>query len=242
MKGPSACDRRDIRVVPVASLDLTYAPRPWVFAQERRADIAAYFEELRRQTPELWNGQVLLQHRFGIEDDVFRGAYLKTDFASFIAWRDWDFPEAAVHNCFAMGALRGSDGGFILGRMAAHTANAGHVYFPCGTPDPNDIVDGRVDLAGSVRREIYEETGLGPDAFTPSPGWTTVFAGPRIAQMQLLQAHESAPALRARILDHLAREPKPELADIHIVQSPADFDPQTPPYVTAYLEHLWAAE
>jgi 8-oxo-dGTP pyrophosphatase MutT (NUDIX family) len=109
-----------------------------------------------------------------------------------------------------------------------------------GTPDPNDIVDGQVDLAGSVRREIYEETGLGPDAFTPASGWTTVLAGPRIAQMQLLQAHESAPALRARILDHLAREPKPELADIHIVRSPADFDPQMPPYVTAFLEHVWA--
>src|SRR5947209_19946520 len=94
MTGPAAFDPCEIRVAPVASLDLVYAPRPWVFAQERRADIAAHFEDLRRRTPELWNGQVLLQHRSGIEGDVFRGAYLKTDFASFIAWRDWDFPEA----------------------------------------------------------------------------------------------------------------------------------------------------
>ena len=32
--------------------------------------------------------------------------------------------------------------------------------------------------------------------------------------------------LRARILEHLAREREPELADIRIVRGPADLDPQ----------------
>jgi 8-oxo-dGTP pyrophosphatase MutT (NUDIX family) len=230
------------RVVPVAALELAYEPRQWEFAQARRREIDAHFAALRRERPQLWNGRVLLLHRAALADRAFRGAYLETDFASFVAWRDWGFPSAAMHNCFGMGAVRGSDGGFILGRMSAHTANAGRIYFPSGTPDPDDIVDGAVDLEGSVRRELEEETGLTAADVTADPGWCTVFAGPRIAQMKLFRAADPAPALRARILERLARVPQPELADILIVRSRADFDALMPPFVTAFLEHVWAQE
>ncbi len=50
-----------------------------------------------------------------------------------------------------MGAVRASDGAFLLGVMGAHTANAGKIYFPAGTPDPDAMSSGEtVDLAGSV--------------------------------------------------------------------------------------------
>jgi hypothetical protein len=69
-----------------------------------------------------------------------------------------------------------------------------------------------------------------------------VFAGPRIAQIRLLQAAEPAQALRARILDHLARDPHAELADVSVVTSRADFSERMPAYVMAFLEHVWARE
>ncbi len=105
-------------------------------------------------------------HRGAFEGDVFRGAYLETRFSRFIAWRDFGFPDRTMRNCFAMAALRAADGAFLLGVMGAHTANAGKVYFPAGTPDLDDVVGDRVDLAGSVARELGEETGLATAALT----------------------------------------------------------------------------
>ena len=91
---------------------------------------------------------------------VLRGDYFETDFADFLAWRDFGFPGESVCNGFSMAALQGSDGAFLLGEMAAHTANAGAIYFAAGTPDRQDVFGERVDLAASVTRELEEETGV----------------------------------------------------------------------------------
>lgn len=225
-------------IVPVDWLSLQYLPQPWAFAEERRAEIDAHFAKARRARPQLWNGQVLLTHRHRLHDGGFEGAFLQTDFASFMAWRDWGFPEAGVSNCFSMGALRGNDGAWIMGVMGPHTSAAGQIYFPAGTPDPSDIVDGMVDLTGSVIREVAEETGLGPGDFTPSNGWYCVIDGRQIALMKLLQAAVPAEDLRQRILGHLARDKMPELADIRIVRARSDVDPMMPRFVIAFLDRI----
>jgi 8-oxo-dGTP pyrophosphatase MutT (NUDIX family) len=231
-----------IHVVPIDRVVLRHALWEWPFAQERQHDIAAHFEKLRQQKPALWNGRVLMLRDFAIEGGLFRGHCFETDFASLLAWRDWDFPDPAVRNSFAMGALRGSDGGFILGEMGAHTANAGKVYFAAGTPDPGDVRGNTVDLEASVVREVEEETGLTPADYTVAPGWSTVLAGPRVAKMKLLQAHQPAGELRRRILDFLAAQERPELSDIHIVRGPKHLTERMPPYVTGFLRHVWRLE
>jgi 8-oxo-dGTP pyrophosphatase MutT (NUDIX family) len=228
-----------INVIEVDRLELAFAPRPWPFAEERRAEIDAYFADLRRQKPALWNGQVLLLHEHVLTNDVLRGSFLATDYASFLAWRDWDFPDASIRNCFAMAAVRAADGAFLLGVMGSHTANAGRIYFPGGTPDPDDIVDGKVDLLGSIRRELNEETGLDAAEFAADSGWHAAFAGARIALLKILQTTEDAATLRARILAHLGREKQPELVDIRIVRGPDDLDLLMPAFVPAFLAHVW---
>jgi 8-oxo-dGTP pyrophosphatase MutT (NUDIX family) len=228
-----------IEIVPVERLELAFAPRPWPFANERRAEIDAHFDALQRSNPMFWNGRMLLLYQHAIRGAVFHGAYLETDFASMLAWRHWGFPDAGMKNCFALGALQCSDGAFVLGVMGAHTANAGRIYFPAGVPDLSDVDGARVDLTHNVMREVREETGLTAADFEAEDGWTTVLAGPRIAQVKLLRVCETAAELRARILAHLASETQPELADIRIVRSAADFDPMMPPFVTAFLTHVW---
>ena len=226
----------DPTIFPIDRLALSFAPKPWPFAQERRAEIEAYFAELQRHKPAIWNGRVLLLYRQVVRDGVFSGDYLETDYASFAAWRHWGMPKAGVHDCFGAAAVISADGAVLLGVMGAHTANAGWIYFPAGTPDPSDIVGGAVDLERSVARELKEETGLGVSEFAPDPGWTTVLEGGLIVQIKTLRSPLAAENLRARMLAHLAAEAEPELADIQIVRKRADFDPAMPRFVTAFLE------
>src|SRR5579871_3289427 len=225
-------------VIPIDHLTLAFEPRRWPFAETRRAEIDAHFAEHRAERPQIWNGRVVLASRYDIAGRSLAGSCFETDFASFLAWRDWDFPDAGAVNVFSMGALRGSDGAFLLGVMGAHTANAGRVYFPAGTPEPDDVADGALDLAGNLVREVAEETGLTPADYVAVPGWHAVPTGPRLALMKVLDAAASAAELQRRMRAYIAADKHPELADIRIVRGPADFDAMMPPFVTAFLSHV----
>jgi 8-oxo-dGTP pyrophosphatase MutT (NUDIX family) len=224
-------------VVAIDHADFVFAPWSWPFAQERRAQIDAHFAGLHARLPQLWNGRVVLARECAITGRRLSGACFETDYASFLAWRDWEFPDRDVTNCFSMGALRSADDAFLLGVMGQHTANAGLIYFPAGTPEPGDIVDGRLDLAGNITREIAEETGLTPDDYAAQAGWHAVPDGRRVALMKVLAAPASAAELARKIGDHIARETTPELAGIRIVRHTGDFDPMMPGFVRRFLAH-----
>jgi hypothetical protein len=220
----------------VTTLDLRLQPRPWPFADERRAEIDAHFALQKATKPQIWNGRVLLGRNPDFTGERFSADYFETDFASFLAWRDWGFPDKDVFNGFGMGALRSSDGAFVLGEMGQHTANAGRIYFASGTPDLDDIRDGAVDIAGSVVREVEEETGLPSADYRVRAHWDCVVTGPAIAMIKILDVDGSGEALRARIEANLARQHHPELAAIHLVRSRRDLTAAMPRFVTAFIE------
>ncbi|TCU72607.1 hypothetical protein EDE08_105470 [Bradyrhizobium sp. R2.2-H] len=225
----------------VTTLDLAVRPIVWPFAEERRAEIAAHFAEKQRERPKIWNGRVLLGRDAVFSNGHLTATYFETDFASFLAWRDWDFPDKAVFNGFGMGALRASDGAFIMGEMAPHTANAGRIYFPSGTPDLDDVRDGALDIPGSVVRELGEETGLTAADYRIEPGWHCVVTGPTIAMLQVINLDMPGDMARARIEANLARETEPELSAIHLVRGTSDLRPSMPRFVTAFVEQQFAA-
>ena len=223
----------------VTSLDLAVQPWSWPFAEERRADIEAHFALQQREKPKLWNGRVLLGRNPVFAGDRLTASYFETDFASFLAWRDWGFPDKDVFNGFGMGALLASDGAFALGEMGQHTSNAGRIYFPSGTPDLDDIKDSAVDIEGSVARELEEETGLTAAEYRGETHWHCVFTGPAVAMIRILRVDLPGDALRARIEANLALQPSPELAAIHLVRGVGDLNAAMPRFVTAFIEaHL----
>jgi 8-oxo-dGTP pyrophosphatase MutT (NUDIX family) len=219
----------------ITQLDLNVAPRRWPFADQRRADIDAHFAVKQREKP-IWNGRVLLGRNPVFAGERFSADYFETDFASFLAWRDWGFPDGEIFNGFGMGALRCADGAFVMGEMGQHTANAGRIYFPSGTPDLDDIVDGTVDIEGSVAREVEEETGLTPSDYRAGPHWDCVVSGVAIAMIRILDVDISGEALRARIETNLARQDQPELSAIHLVRDANDLTAAMPRFVTAFIE------
>jgi 8-oxo-dGTP pyrophosphatase MutT (NUDIX family) len=224
----------------VTTLDFSLQPRPWPFAQVRRAEIDAHFAARQAEKPQLWNGRVLLARDADFSGERFRASYFEVDFAGFLAWRDWGFPDKDVFNGFGMGALRCSDGAFVLGEMGQHTANAGRIYFPSGTPDLDDVRDGAVDISGSVAREVEEETGLTPQDYRAGAHWHCVVSGAAIAIIRILDVESSGEAMRARIEANLARQQQPELAAIHLVRNVGDLTAAMPRFVTAFLEAQFA--
>jgi 8-oxo-dGTP pyrophosphatase MutT (NUDIX family) len=220
----------------VTALALRVEPWTWRFADERRADIDAHFAVKRREKPKIWNGRVLLGRNPVFTEGCFSASYFEVDFASFLAWRDWGFPDREVFNGFGMGALRAADGAFVMGEMAQHTANAGRIYFPSGTPDLDDIKGSTLDIPGSVEREILEETGLRDTDYRAAPHWDCVVLGAAIAMIRILHVDIPGETLRAKIEANLAAQAQPELSAIHLVRVSRDLTASMPRFVTAFIE------
>jgi 8-oxo-dGTP pyrophosphatase MutT (NUDIX family) len=227
----------------VDEIDCQVVPWDWPFAQDRDGEIARNWARRVAIQPRLFDGRVMLAHQIAVGEEagrqVLRSAWFETGYSAFLAWRDFGYPDLSVRNGFAMAALRASDGGFVLAQMGAHTANPGHIYFACGTPDPDDVTGNRLDLEGSALRELTEETGLAESEVTVAPGWTLVETGGLLAFFKDVRIDLPAREAVAEIEARLARQDDPELAGMYAVTSAEDLRPgRMPQFILAYLDHM----
>ena len=150
-----------IRVHPISATAVTCLDGGWSFSRENSAAIARHWENVVKDKPSLWNGEVLLSIQAEVADRTFEARLVRTDYASFVAWRDWGMKDENVRNLFGVSASFSSDGALIFGVMDEWTLNAGKSYPPSGTLEPRDVsANGTVDIMGSMRTELLEETGL----------------------------------------------------------------------------------
>lgn len=230
----------DRRIAPVLSMSVTLEAGGWPEAEAHREEITAHFARRQAANPHLWNGDILLLRDHRLAGGRLEGRARRTDFASFLWWRDRGWPDLGMVNVFALAALEGSDGAFLMGVMGAHTSAPGRIYFPGGTPDPSDLAaDGRLDFDASVWRELREETGLLAADVARDAGFIAVPDGPRLALLRRLVLREDAAAAAGRIRAFLAREAAPELSDVAVVRNVRDISSQMAPFVVAYMRHLW---
>lgn len=232
----------DGAVVPLSRVEAVVEAYDWVFARENEAAIAAHWAKISAGKPAMFNGRIMLQHKAEITEGVFRARYFETDYAAFMTWRDAGHPGPVIRNGYAMAALRAADGAFLCGRMGEHTANAGKVYFAAGTPDREDLrPDGTLDLAGSVTRELREETGLTLDEITVGDDWTAVILPGRVAFMRPVALRWEAEEARKIMLARIAAQAEPELSDIIVLRDADDgADLDMPPFMRRYLSHIYA--
>lgn len=227
-------------ILDLDAIEAVLEPYDWVFPRQRHAEIQEIWARETAGKPHMFNGRVLIQHRGQVEGRVFRCGYSETDYRSFLAWQRMGNPPPQMRNGFAMAALQSADGAFLLGEMGAHTANAGKIYFAAGTPDFDDVIDDRVDLAGSVLREMSEETGLLAHEVRVGKEWTAVLGSSRVAFMRPVRVDLPAAEARALMLERMKTLPEQELSDIHIIRSAADIDEaRMPPFQQVYLRHAF---
>lgn len=228
-------------------LDCRLAPYDWPFDADLDGVVAEHWRKQTRLNPKMYDGTVLLSRppRAVIADDGERALHVEffeARFSRFLAWRDFGWPDDGVRNCFSMPALRSSDGAFLLGEMGAGHSQPGKIYFPCGTPDRDDLCDGRVDLVGSLIRELAEETGIRIAEKDLSPTWRVVFSGAHVACIRIIDRPEPAAALAAAVERFIGSEAAPELARVHFVSRRAELgNPNIAAFVVGFLERLLPA-
>ena len=225
---------------PLHRLTARLVPHDWDWAEANAGRIAENWARRLAERPGLFDGPVLLACGVTLDDGACEARFFETTYARFIAFRDAGSPAGPVANAFAAVVPRTRDGAVLLGEMGRHTANAGQIYFPCGTPDRDDVRGERVDLAGSAARELHEETGLRVPEGAPE-AWLLLRGEGQLAFLRPVAFPEAADALRARMDAHRSREAEPELARIVVARTLRDLDPaRMPGFVRAYLAEAFA--
>ena len=170
----------------VTTLDLRR--RSLVVAVRRRAarrDRWRISPSKQREKPQIWNGRVLLGRNPVFTGDRFSASYFETDFASFLAWRDWGFPDRDVFNGFGMGALRCADGAFVLGEMGQHTVQCRAHLFSVRNARSRRC-QGRRGRHSRQRgaRSSRKKPGCAAATTASDPHWDCVFTGPAVAMIR----------------------------------------------------------
>lgn len=224
----------------VQRCELRLGDAAWPYAVANAGAIAGFWEQRRAQSPKLFNGTVCCIDRMVIENDVLDGRLLKTDFRSFLHWREADYPQAGLYDSFGAAILRSAEGYIVLGVQTSGNINAGLAYPPSGFIDHRDVTgDGSIDIAASCAREVAEETGLDVNSMQHVPGFLITQIGPIVAIASEWRSPLAAGDLRARIRAYLDADPDPELDDVVIVRSAAEIARHAmPPYARLMVSSL----
>jgi hypothetical protein len=229
----------ETQIVRIGRVEARFAAYDWPWARENAGRIEELWVREVARKPKLFDGIVLLARDVGIVGNTLRASFFPVRFSAFHAFKSFGYPEPATVNAFALAALRDADGAFLLGEMGSHTANAGRAFFPGGTPDMSDVCDGeRVDLPGSVLRELVEETSMGPGDFAVLDEWHMVREGSLMALMRPIRLAHAASEAAARLDAAIAAQEDAELCRAVVVATPEDADdPRIPGFMRAYM--LW---
>ena len=226
----------------IASCRLGVSIAPWAYAEEHKSQTAAHWGEAQRARPKLFDGTIFLLAKYELQDEALSGTLVRTDFKSFLYWREQGYPECGLRDAFGAAVLRSREGHVLLGLQSDGHLNSGLAYPPSGMIDLDDVRDGTIDIDASIVRELEEETGLRPADFEQVPGYILTMVPPFVAIAVEWRSALPAETLRDRILAHIAREAEPELADVVIVRAASDIGSlPLQPYAVPLLQFLMRA-
>ncbi len=227
----------------VAEADLRVEDRTWGFALRERDAIDRCWEKSVAANPGYFNGVIYLTRRLAIADGVLSAQMFPAEFKAFLYWRSLGYPDADAIDGFGSALITTADGAVILGRQRPGRINSGLTYLPGGFIDQRDVLaDGRIDIAGSILRELREETGLGPADGAAAPGFLLARAAHQASFVLTFEARANADALTALIMARLTADPDSELQEVIAVRRLSDLEgSKLPPYADCLLRSVFAS-
>jgi 8-oxo-dGTP pyrophosphatase MutT (NUDIX family) len=223
----AACAVGKAGVVRLAACRLRKIEGSWDLEARHADRIDAHWRRRQTESPSMFNGGIYLMRQMAFRDEpggpALEASLVRTDFKSYLYWREQGFPAAGVRDSFGSALIRSAEGNVVLGRQRPGNVNNGAAYLPGGFIDASDVrASGEIDITGSVLRELGEETGLAPSDVAVAPGYIATFDGALVSIARELRSPLPAEALRARILAHIAGDPASELVDAVIVHAGTD--------------------
>lgn len=221
-------------VVALRDVDIRLEAEPHPFETENAAAIAAHWARACADNPALFNGQVVLPVSASVEDGILHGVSRPVDFATFLYCLRSADGSGGIH-LFANAVMVSRDNAILAGRMAAHTANAGRIYCPAGTFEPQDFVDGRMDFDANTRREVMEETGLDLNDARHEAGYWLMRRGAMVLLFRRVYFDADADSLAARMTAFIESQDEPEMDRAVILRAGDE-----PDMLTAHMRALIA--
>lgn len=215
-------------VFPVAGVDVRLDPATHPFELANAVAIERHWQAAHAANPALFDGRVALLSQLALLDGHLVGRCHIVRFATFLYWRTLR-PIVHAGHAYTHAMLVSSDNALIAIRMAAHTVNAGSVYFAAGTFEAQDFRDGRADIATNMHREVLEETGidLGARAHEGRLHAVSKTTGTVVFRRYFLD--EPADRLAASIARFVATQDEPEIDGPVVIRSPDDLPDRLAP-------------
>ncbi|PHP67529.1 hypothetical protein CSC94_07430 [Zhengella mangrovi] len=199
------------QMIPLSDVVIELDDGPHPFEVLRGAEIEENWLFEKAANPHLFDGRVTLVSSAGLSAPGILAARCHlVRYATLLHWIRHP-EEGLADHVFAHAILESADRKFIAIRMGPRTVNAGKCYFAAGSVDAADIVDGRVDIDGNMRREVAEEVGLDLSEADAAAGYRLWRDDGYSVLMRRYRFDRTAENLCRAINDHVRQDPDPEI-------------------------------
>ncbi|MGH6760064.1 MAG: NUDIX hydrolase [Phyllobacterium sp.] len=222
-------------IIPIKDVAVRVVDEPLHYEIENRDSIEQGWDREYARNPHLFNGPLYLAETAELSSGLFQATFQRTRYATLLHWRK-DISQQRPWHIFGVGVIVSADNCLIAGRMAPRNAVAGRIYFPAGSIDDNDVVDGMVDYDRNMLREVAEETGFDLTGARRDTALHLVKANRNAALFRRFFFDLGAAEIAASIRAHIAADDAAELDDVIVVSGAGQMGDATPSYVRAFAD------
>lgn len=227
------------KVYPLSEISVRVTAGEPDYVQHNKQAIDDNWQNELAANPTLYDGEIYLASQASLIDGVLQSNYQRTSFRSLLYWRKDLSPDKPFH-IFGSGVIVSSDNRLLLGQMGAHNAVGGKIYFPAGSNDDQDIVDGQVDFERNARREVLEETGIDLYESERCSGYYLVQSERSLALFRCYNFAQTGDALLAQAEQFISSQIQPELSHVLMIGQGHQLDTRSPAHIHAFTQWYFA--